>query len=75
MSIPTVTGEQRRAAILQYVKDYWTVEGFAPTIRDIQRGLGYASPSSAAHQIDLLVEEGLLVRSPGRPRTLRAVEP
>lgn len=69
-----IAGEQRRAAILQYVKDYWLVEGVAPTVREVMRGCGYRSPAAANYQIGLLVAAGLLQHRPKTPRTLRVVE-
>lgn len=66
-------GERRRGEILQYVQDYWVAEGYAPSLRDIMRGCGYASPSSVHYEVDLLIAEGKLARTPGIPRSIRVV--
>jgi SOS-response transcriptional repressor LexA len=67
-------GDLRRDGIVQYVTDYWTVHGYAPTFREIARGCGYRSAGSVAYQVTLLEEAGVMAHTPGIARSLRVVE-
>lgn len=68
-----LTGDQRRAEILEFVVDYWAENGIAPTIREVASGVGL-HVSSAHHHILALERVGLLVSTPGTMRSLRVVQ-
>lgn len=55
--------------VYEFVVAFIEEHGYAPTLREIQEGVGYASPSSAHNAIWALIAEGRLTGSPGR--TLR----
>lgn len=68
----TVT--HRQQSILDYIGDYSAVNGYAPTVREIARGVGLASVSSVHAQLDVLERAGRIIRRPGSPRALRVVQ-
>lgn len=74
MSIWTRTGADRRAAIVQFVGDYWLANGYAPTVREVTRGCCFASTSTASHHLAILVAAGTLAKTPGIARSLRVVQ-
>jgi repressor LexA len=45
--------------------------GFGPTVREICRGLGLASPGSLMKHLKALEDQGLLSRAPGKNRTFK----
>jgi repressor LexA len=63
----------RQQLILQVIEDYWTVNGIAPTVRDVARQIG-CFPSTAAHHLDALEAAGRIERRPRIPRSMRVVE-
>lgn len=67
-----ITPSQRQ--VLEFVTDYWTSEGIAPSLREVARGCGYRSTSGAAYVIQALLEAGFLRQTPRVARSLRVVE-
>jgi len=67
-------GDRRRAAILEFITDYWTVNGYAPTVREVARGVGLATPSAAYHHLVLLERDGRLQWKTTIARSLRVVQ-
>lgn len=64
-----------RVKILRFIVGYQERTGFTPSIREIGTGVGLASTSSVANQLDGMVSEGLISRGKG-PRMIRVlVEP
>jgi repressor LexA len=59
----------RQRTIIQVIEDSTQRRGYAPTLREIGRAAGLASPSSVSHQLDALQRKGYLSRGTGRPRT------
>lgn len=60
--------------VLDFVRDYSEAHFMAPTIEEIRVGLGRASKSGIARQIDMLVRDGLIRRTQGSAhRNLRLV--
>lgn len=49
-------------------------EGFPPTVREVQRELGFRAVQSAQQHLEALVAEGRLVRSAGKARGCRLPE-
>lgn len=68
-----LTGEQRRAQILEFVADFTDINKYAPSVRDIARGVGM-SQSGTEYQIQQLLATGALERTPGVARSLRVVQ-
>lgn len=72
MTRPAING--RQAAVLAEVVRYQQVHGYPPTLREIGRAVGLASPSSVRHQLDVLEARGYVARGPwGTPRALVVV--
>jgi repressor LexA len=44
--------------------------GYSPSLREIGEAAGLASTSSVSYQVSKLEEKGLVIREPGRPRTV-----
>ena len=65
---------QRQRQILELIKDRIADRGYPPTVREIGKAVGLASPSSVHAQISALVRAGRLRRDPSKPRALVVVE-
>lgn len=64
-------GDMKKQEILAFINQYTDENGFPPSIRDICRNLKIKSTASAAYYIDKLTEEGLLIKSPGKNRSVK----
>lgn len=67
---PRPSGEPRGASrekIFQFVRTR-ILEGFPPTIREVQEQMQFKSVQSAREHLDKLVDEGRLLKLPGRSR-------
>jgi repressor LexA len=62
-----LTARQRQ--IIRVIEDSTQRYGYAPTLREIGKAAGLASPSSVSHQLAVLEKKGYLRRDTGRPRT------
>ena len=69
MASPDLTPRQRQ--ILAMIREWVDEHGYPPTMREIAAAVGLASPSSVAHQLDVLKEKGYLKRG---SRGSRAVD-
>lgn len=52
----------RDKEILSFIDDYWDDNWTSPTVREIGRAVGLASPASVAWHLSDLVRKGMLVR-------------
>lgn len=57
---------------MEFVRRYVEEHGFAPSVREIGKAVGISSTRAVKYHLDILVREGLLERSPGQARSLRA---
>lgn len=62
---------KRQQQVLDYVRRHRTRHGVPPTVREIQRHFGFASPNAAASHLRALERKNLLRREPGAARALR----
>lgn len=62
---------KKQQQCLDFIKEYVDERGVAPTVREIERELGYLSPSSAQYVVNKLIELGYIERDPNRRRTIR----
>ena len=60
----------RQRKILQVIRDFGQLHGYAPTLREIGKAAGLASASSVSYQLAILQSKGYLRRDAGRPRTV-----
>lgn len=54
---------EKQNKILRFVTDYINSKGFAPSIREIGKAMGFASPRAAQKHLEALAEAGYLQRS------------
>ncbi len=66
---------QRQLDILQFIGDYLADNGCAPSDRDIAKGVGLKSGSSAHYHLQILRDAGFVTYEEGAPRTVRLVPP
>jgi repressor LexA len=64
---------QRLQQILDYVNGYIRENGYPPSVRDICGALGFASTSTVHIYLKRLEAEGLIQKSPTKPRALRVL--
>lgn len=64
---------QPAQALYDFLRRYILHHGYAPTLREMQAGLGWDSPTSVRHHLNQLVEAGLIERECGTARGIRLV--
>ncbi|NUN15393.1 MAG: repressor LexA [Myxococcales bacterium] len=64
------TNDNTRELIYQFVRER-LLRGDPPSVREVQAALGFRATQSAQEHLDGLVEEGRLIRLPGRSRGYR----
>ncbi|HTW91498.1 MAG TPA: transcriptional repressor LexA [bacterium] len=62
--------KDRRSRILEFVRTYANEHGCAPSIREIGMAVGIRSTKAVKYHLDILVNEGLLKRTPRQARGL-----
>lgn len=62
---------ERGAAIVAFVEAYLADHGYCPSMREIGDAVGLSSSNSVKFQVDKLVCLGLLLQTPGVPRSIR----
>ena len=65
----TPPGETREK-VYRFIRDR-LLAGSPPTVREVQEAMGFGAVESARKQLDALVAEGRLVKTPGRSRSYR----
>lgn len=65
---PKLTARQQN--VLNFMLRYVRQRGFPPSIREIGDAVGLSSPSSVAHQLNVLQRKGYLHRDQNRPRAM-----
>jgi repressor LexA len=68
-----LTTRQRR--VLEVIRDALERRGYPPTMREIGKAAGLASPSSVSHQLHALEAKGFIRRDPNLPRALEVLAP
>lgn len=49
-----------QSRVLRFLRDYLVRHGYPPSVRDVQRAFGFASPRSAAKHLQALAVQGLI---------------
>ena len=57
--------------VLDYVNDHIEQYGYSPSVREICAALGFKSTSTVHIYLKALEQEGKIIKSPSKPRTLR----
>ncbi len=60
----------RQREVLDYIRGHRSRRGVAPSVREIQKHFGFASPNAAASHLRALEQKGLLHRAPRVARAL-----
>jgi repressor LexA len=63
----------RQKEALDFIKDFWGQNGFAPSYDQIAEAMGIKSKSGVHRVITCLVERGWVVREPHKARSVRPV--
>jgi repressor LexA len=61
----------RQNQVLDYIRKHRSRHGLPPTVREIQKHFGFASPNAAASHLRALQQKKLLQREPGSARGLK----
>ncbi len=64
---------EKQSKILQFVTEHITRKGFAPSIREVSKAMGFASPRAAQKHLEALEEAGYLQRS-STARSIRILQ-
>lgn len=59
--------------VLRFLRDHLARNGFAPSVREVQRAMGFASPRSAAKHLQALEAQGLIELPARTARGIRLV--
>jgi DNA modification methylase len=65
---------KRRKEVYDYIKQYHSENGYAPSHDDIRQQFRFASVSTSHFHISQLEELGLLKRDPNKPRALEIID-
>lgn len=60
----------RQQAVLDFLREFHIQHGYAPSSREIQRGLGFSSASVARHYLAMLEQKGAIERQARKARGL-----
>ena len=71
--MPELSLTRRQQEIVAFIRRYADEHGYPPTVRDIGRAIGLASPSTVHGHLANLERAGLLRRDPTKPRALELV--
>lgn len=64
---------ETRETILKFIGDFINDRGYAPTVRDIVKGLGLSSTAVVQHHLNILEREGRIRRDPEVFRSIQLV--
>ena len=64
-----------RDQVLEFVGEYITASGYAPSYEDIRKALGLSGRSHVDYYLDALERDGQIERTPHTARSLRVREP
>ncbi len=65
---------KKQLALLNFLEDFTEENGYSPSYRELQAGLGLSSVSAVAEHIDNLVSKGVLKKVPGAARSLEVLD-
>jgi repressor LexA len=65
---------KRQQEIFDFIKRYSEKYGYPPTVRDIGKAVGLASPSTVHAHLDNLQKLGLVRRDPTKPRAMELLD-
>jgi len=65
----------RQQAVLDHLRQHLATHGRPPTIWEVARAFGLASPNGVAKHLQALAEKGFIALEPGRARGIRLLGP
>lgn len=65
--------KEREKIVLDYIIKFKTINGYAPTIREIANGLNTKSLSYVSDTLEQLQEKGFISYLQNKPRTIRVL--
>ena len=65
---------KKQQAVLDFIQDFTDEQGYSPSYREIQAGLGLSSVSAVAEHIDNMAAKGILKKSPGAARSIEILD-
>lgn len=63
-----------RDKIMSYLREYYSANGYSPSVRDICKSVGIRSTATAHYHLNRLAEEGRIRRTPLLSRAIRILE-
>lgn len=63
----------RQSEILDFIKTFIAENGYAPTVREIAKGVYLSSTSNVHRYLTALEKSGKIVREATKPRTLKVI--
>lgn len=63
----------RQIIVLQFIRQFMTDNGYAPTIREIAEGLGLCSTGNIHAHIKALEDKGYIKRKEMSPRAIKVI--
>tara|TARA_R100001594_G_scaffold120538_1_gene156153 strand:- start:177 stop:419 length:243 start_codon:yes stop_codon:yes gene_type:complete len=75
MTVSMEKSEIIQQEILNYLQAFTELNNYAPTAREIQKGIGMRTLSNTQYHIEKLISRGLITRDPKKARTLALIEP
>lgn len=64
---------EKSAKMLEYIREFTTKNGYAPSVREISAALGIKSTSTVFYYINKLADQGLLEKATGKNRALSVI--
>jgi repressor LexA len=69
-----MAGISTRERILNFIRQFLTEKGYAPTVRDIAKGCHISTPSVVQHHLNKLEESGYIHRDPTVFRSIQLID-
>jgi repressor LexA len=69
-----MAGISTRERILNFIRQFLTEKGYAPTVRDIAKGCNISTPSVVQHHLNKLEESGYIHRDPTVFRSIQLID-
>jgi len=65
----------KQQKILDFIEQFTSSSGYAPSFQEIQNHFGFASPNAATKHVQALVKKGLVQAGSGKSRQIRSLRP
>lgn len=72
-STQTTRPTKKQKALLDFITDFITVNGYSPSYREIKAGMSYNSIATVALHINSLISRGHLIKRDNKARSLEPV--